>query len=199
MPTPVATSTIVAQAFRLMELSPVSSFGDDSEQAAAAAEQYPVALDICLEACDWSFASTLADLPALAALPDGVAADARLPHTFRLPGDCVTLREMVDPSAHWRRDDDLIRADRGQTLTIRYTRRIVNENAASASFRTAVAYQLASLLAPRWVGKASLQQGLADGAQLYLKRAMSDDRQAASSERYDGRPEQPDWLSEAMS
>ena len=199
MSQPIATSTIVAQAFRLMEMSPVSSFGDDSEEAAAAAEQYPVVLDILLEGNDWGFASTLAHLPHVAILPDDVAADAELPWLYRLPGDCVKIREMVDKSVRWRIDEGYLRADQPGPLTIRYTRRIVNEPAAPATFRTAVAYQLAALLSPRWPGKASLADRLEQGAEKYRGKALADDRYGASAVRYDGGPDQPDWVAEARS
>lgn len=199
MPTPIATSTIVAQAFRLMEMSPISSFGDDSEQARAAAEQYPVALDILLEGNDWAFASVLAHLPPVPTLPDGVAADALLPGLYKLPGDCVKIREMTDKTVRWRLDEGYLRADQTGALTIRYTRRIVAEAAAPATFRTAVAYQLAALLSPRWPGKASLADRLEQGTQVYRGKALADDRYGASAVRYDGGPDQPDWVAEARS
>lgn len=198
MPVPVATSTIVSQAFRLMKLSPISSFGDDSEQASAAAEQYAVALDILLEGCDWSFASTYADLSPVSVLPSGITADPRLPYVYRLPGDCVVLREVVDNSVRWRRDDDLLRADLAPPLSIRYTRRIDDENRTSANFRTAVAYQLAALLAPRWIETAAHADRLDAGIEKFRARAMAVDRFGASAERYDGGPDQPDWVAEAL-
>lgn len=198
-PTPIAVSTIAAQAFRLMELSPISSFADDSDQARAAAEQYPVALDMCLEACDWSFASRLASLPE-ATLDTSEAADADLPYSYRLPGDCVVLREVGALTGRevWRIDDRLLRADVPAPLRIRYTFRVVNEAILPGTFKVAVAHHLAALLAPLWTGSAGKVGRIEEAGVGYLRQAMRNDRQSASSARYDGRPEQPDWVSEAL-
>lgn len=197
MPTPAANSAIVAQAFRLMELAPVSSLADDSEKAFAAAEQYPVALDMCLEACDWSFASVEVALPALAALPADNAANPGLPHSFAMPGLCVALREVGDETTRWRRDRDLLRADCPAPLRVRYTARIENEARLPATFRTAVAWRLAALLAPQWVSVAEKVAALERGADTTLRAAMKQDAQQAGLMRYDGRPDQPDWVAEA--
>lgn len=198
MPSPIATSTIASQAFRFMELSPISSFADDSAQARAAAEQYDVALGMCLEACDWSFASVRADLPELAALPGGAAADADFPFSYALPGDCVVLREVVDPLARWRRDRDLLRADTSGPLTVRYTGQTPNEAGLPATFRTAVSYQLAALLAPLWMGTASKLATLEQSAAGMLRQAMRMDARQASPARYDGRPMEGDWVTEVL-
>lgn len=198
MPSPAATSTIVAQAFRLMELSPISSFADDTDQARAAAEQYQVAIDLCLEACDWSFASVLEDLPELAALPNGNASDPNLPFSYKLPGGCLAIRELGDAGTRWRRDRDLIRADQSGPLMIRYTATIATESLLPATFRAAVAWRLAALLAPLWNGTAARQQQLEGGADQSLRAAMRQDARQSGSERYDGQPEQPNWVEFAL-
>jgi len=197
MTVPIATSTIAAQAFRLMELSPISSFADDSAQAQAAAEQYPIALTMCLEAADWSFASVLAKLPE-ASLPSGAAIDDDLTFAYQLPGDCVVLREVVDPTVRWRRDRDLLRADAAGPLAIRYTGQTSNEAALPATFQTAVAFQLAALLAPIWTGTQSKVSRLEQAGSVALRQAMRIDARQASAARYDGRPMQGDWATEAV-
>lgn len=198
MPDPIATSTIVPQAFRLMEKSPISSFADDSEEAEAAAEQYPEAMDICLEACDWSFASVLAALPEATNLPETVAADADLPYSYRLPAECVTVQEVDRPGKSWRRDRDLLRAASPGPLRIRYTGRITDEGKLPATFKTAVAYQLAALLAPRWLSTRTKVSDLQSYASQYLKQAMARDRNQASAARYDGLPDDGDWVTEVV-
>lgn len=197
MPAPIATSTIVAQAFRFMEMAPISSFGDDSEQAQSAADQYPVALDECLEACDWAFASRYVELSALTALPAGEVQDPVLPYVYVVPGDCIKIREMADKTVRWRRDGTLIRADQAAPLALRYTFRVQNESLLPSLFRTAVAARLAFLLAGRWVGNTQLQARLEGLAEARLKSAMKATSDDASLHRYDGRPDQPDWASEA--
>lgn len=199
MSSPIAASNIAAQAFRAMELSPISAFDDDSQQAADASEQYTIALRSCLETCDWSFASKLTTL-ALATPPaTGFVADADLPGLYKLPGDCVLIREVRPRETRWRLDEDFLRADTDQPLTIRYTRLIETEAQLPASFQTAVAYRLAVLMAPRWVGSRSKRQDLRDEAQDVLKEAERNDARSASSERYDdGEPYRSfDWATEA--
>lgn len=193
MPAPIATSTIASQAFRLMELRPISSFADDSDQARAAAEQYPIALKMCLEACDWEFASVSVDLPE-AVLPAGNAPLSNMPFCYQKPADCVTLQEAGDKWTKWRLDRDLLRADYPGPMPIRYTGLITDETLLPATFQTAVAYRLAALLAPTWNGTASKGATLESGAGTALKSAMKNGARQASSERYDGRPDQPDWV-----
>lgn len=197
MPVPVATSTIVSQAFRLMELRPISSFADDSDQARAAAEQYPIALAMCLEACDWEFASVSVELPE-AALPTGNAPEAKFPYCYQKPSDSVVLQEVGDRWTHWRVDRDLLRADQSGPLWVRYTGIIANEARMPATFQTAVAFRLAALLAPTWNGTAAKAATLETGAQNALKIAMKNGARQASSERYDGRADQPDWVEHAL-
>ncbi|WP_010140406.1 hypothetical protein [Oceanicola sp. S124] len=196
MTTPIATSTIAQQAFRFMELSPLSSFADDSPQAQAASEQYPEALRICLEEEDWSFARRLVSLPPIGVLPAGLAADPTLPVVYRLPGDLVRLNWVAD-EVSWRRDEDLLRTDTTGQLLIRYTRLIDNEKALPALFRTAVSYQLAILLAPLYVGSRTKRADLAAEGLAALERAVTHDNRSASARRWDGQPASGDWATGA--
>lgn len=196
MPLPIAASTIAAQAFRFLELSPISSFADDTPQARDASEQYPLALASCLSACDWSFASVLASLAQVIPGPT-VAPDATLPYLYALPGDVVTLREVGDFNTRWRRDREGLRADQAAPLVIRYTGSIENEAALPATFQTAVALALAVLLAPRWLETQSKAEALKADAARLLKQAMREDARMASEARYDGTPDQGDWVAEA--
>lgn len=197
MPEPIATSTIAAQAFRLMELGPISSFADDTPQAQDAAQQYPVARKLCLETCDWSFASRIADLPE-AIRPETTPISAAFPFLYRLPADCLRVREMINPCVDWRLDGDFLRADRSGPLPIRYTRDLETETRFPAIFAEAVSWRLAAMLAPRWVGAANKISLLEQGAERALKQAMRTDARQASAARYDGRPDSGDWVSEVL-
>jgi hypothetical protein len=196
MPSIAATSTIVAQAWRFMELSPISSFGDDTEQAQSAAEQYPIALRECLARADWSFASTLANLPA-ATRPQTVADDPELPYFFQAPGNLVRLIEVGTATTRWRLDRDGLRASDPAPLRIRYTEEITNEAILPATFQTAVAYRLAMLLGPRWLGTVSKLQGLDRAFELQIGRAKKEDARSASAERYDDIADAGDWSQHA--
>ena len=184
MTTPIATSTIAAQAWRFMELSPISSFDDDTEQARSAAEQYPNALRECLARADWSFASAVANLPE-AVRPPTVAEDPDLPYFFSPPGDCVRLLEVGAPGTLWRRDRDGLRATAPGPLRVRYTALITNEAILPAAFQAAVALRLATLLGPKWLGTQSKLRELERRFETELAQARKQDSRSASGARYD--------------
>lgn len=198
-PTPVAASTIAAQAFRLMELSPISSFADDSPQARAAAEQYVPALRRCLEAADWSFARILVRLPP-AQLGAADAADPDLPEVYRLPSDLVALRIVLPETARWRRDADFLRSDQPGGLTLRYTRLIEDEGALPPAFADMVSLALAARLAPEWVGSRTKRETLKQDWRAALEQALAADRSGASPVRMDGQDVSAgaDWATEAI-
>jgi hypothetical protein len=196
MTLPYATSTIVAQAFGMVELSPPSSFADDTPQAADATAYYPQALDICLELVDWGFASRMVALSETA-LPEGAIADPDLPYVFRLPGDCIALREVKLRGAKYRLDETILRCDQPAPLPIRYTRRLSNEAALPATFRTLVALQLAVYLAPRWLGVEAKRQALQDNLTNARATAARVDARTASPEAY-GESGATDWVAEAL-
>lgn len=184
MPQPIATATIAAQAFRAMEMAPFSSFGDDTPIAQDVATQYPVALRMCLEASDWSFASRIAWLPAM--IQPLASLDADLPYTYALPGDCVRMLHPVDQWVRWRIDGMTIRADERPPLAVRYTALPQNEAQLPAWFQMAVAYRLAALLSSLWVGSDTKTQALENRAEIALKTAARNDARSASPTRYDG-------------
>lgn len=200
----LATSDIVSLAFLAMEKTPPASFGDDSEEAALTAQLYPTARDRCLEKGDWSFASVYAELPPMD-LPDGATADPALPETHALPGDCLRLREVGDKHTRWRLDKigatPALRTDWGtdSALPIRYTARIDNETFLPASFRQAVALQLAIYLAPKFLGTQGKIETLKRDLAEAMDEAQREDSRTASDARYDGLDPQysEDWVTEA--
>ncbi|MBW4972081.1 hypothetical protein KZZ08_00530 [Roseovarius mucosus] len=197
MLSPIAASTIVNQAFRFIELSPVSSFSDESEEATVALEQYPEALKMALESYDWSFARTLRILPPLVLEAPDVA-DPDLPHAYKLPADCVALRHIYEGDTFaWRVDAGMIRADRADALTIRYTRATERETDLPSLFRTLVSYQLAVLMSPRFVGSRTKQADLVSNLKDAFTAATRADNHTASQARTDGRSDQGDWSHEA--
>lgn len=194
----IATSGIVAQAFRLMEMQPISSFGDTSEQAIAAAAEYLPALDSCLEEADWSFARQPTELPSVVE----VSGDADLPYVYARPSDLLVIRHVEPKCTVWRLDADRLRADQPAPLWLRYTARVTDESKLGAAFRIAVAYRLASLLAPRWTKSANRSETLREAADGYIEKALVADRGSASGRRWDGREDYwgagGDWATEAV-
>lgn len=196
VPSPIATSGIAAEAFELCELSPISSFADDTAQARDAAFYYPFALRLCLEQGDWSFASALVALPETE-LTAGLAVDEDLPYVYRLPGDCAMLREVRPKTVGYRLDETLLRASASGPLTVRYTRLISNEARMPEAFRHAVALQLAVRLAPRWLGHQNKRDVLEGRAASVLKVAARPDARTASPDDYD-EYSSADWVAEAL-
>lgn len=194
MSDPIAASTIAAQAFRVMEMRPISSFADDSPQAADAAEQYPLALKRCLESYDWDFARKLADLPLS---DDEAVADPDLPYIYRLPEDCVALRLIYGEGVKHRSDSEFLYADQSAPLKIRYTARITDEARLPSGFSTAVSFELAVRLSPRWVSTRTKRADLESQRNDALIQARRRENRTASDFRLDGRDVVCDWATEA--
>jgi hypothetical protein len=179
MPSIPAASTIPAQAFRFLELDPISSFADGAPEAAAAAEVYPESLRMVLEVAEWSFATRLAQLAEADLLDDDVA-DDDLPHVFVLPDDCVAVREVLGLDVAWRLDQTYLRCDTGGPLKIRYTALIQNEARMPATVRTAVALQMAVLLAPRYMQTRTKRADLVEQLREAMGMALRQDARNAS-------------------
>lgn len=189
-----AVYDIARQACIFMEVTPISSLDDDSEVAQALSSQYGAARDACLETADWSFASRMVQLSELdaATMPNYVA-DPDLPFAYGIPADCLRIQEVYD-CARWRIDADGLRADIAAPLRLRYTARIENETRFPAEFRMAIAYRLAHLLAPRFSNSQGKVNDLAANADATLRRAARNHARDASPVRYDGQPDQGDWV-----
>jgi hypothetical protein len=181
-PVDLATSAIIGQALRFMRLPPVARFDPQAEVLAALTEAYAEAMDDCLQAADWSFASVLANLPG-SALPAGDIADDPMPYAYQPPGDMICLRAVLPSCTRWRLDKGLLRADRAAPLTIRYTARVTIEAALPATFRLAVSLHIASRLGARWAGAAIAADDIAGQALQTLKQAMRDDARSAAPQR----------------
>lgn len=197
----IATSTIVAQAFRHMELSPAWSLDETSEEAVAAKAAYPDALQMMLELADWSFAMRFVALPEIAELPEGnLAPDETLPYLYKLPDDCLVVRQVGYPDClglHWRIELDLMRANQSGPLPLRYTAKIQNETQLPALFREAVALQLAVLLMRQWVPQHTKHRDLRLALQEQVMQALHADARSASAERYDPIGNSADWVADA--
>ena len=193
-----STSSIVAQAFTYLQMGRPTSFDDDDAQAIDANRAYPEAIRICLEACDWSFASAVVHPPLMSELPPGMIADDDLPFAFTVPGDCITLQEVGDAFTQWRLDRKVLRADQDAPLRLRYTQMLDSEQFMPATFRDAVALRMACLLAARWLTTESKIQDLEARADQTLKEAMRRDGRTASAARADDLSAASDWVSEAL-
>lgn len=191
LPIDVTTSGIATQAFRFCRLPPPAAYPDQSEQRQAAAQALPDALEACLGAADWSFASTLVHLPQ-SVLPAGVIDDGRLPVVYRLPGNLLVLREVKPAGTVWRIDRDVLRANGTAPLTIRYTARMTREDRMPATFHLAVSLHMAVLIGARFSGDDLRANNIADHARLTLKDAMRQNARTAAAASWRQDDEQMD-------
>lgn len=193
----IATSNIVQQAFRAMGIGTLSSLGDTDPRVLAAKELYDTAIEMMLEALDWSFASTVSQISQKAEGAD-IVADDRYPYAFTLPEALLVLREVTDADVSYRLDADrLLRADTTGPLTIRYTAKVTNEARLPATFQTAVAYQLAALMAPEHVKTARQIEQIDQAVTRAFDRAARTDGRTASPKAYNQSFGGGDWLAEA--
>lgn len=179
MTNPIAASSIPAQAFRFLELAPLSSFADGTPEAAAAAEVYPEALRMVLEVADWSFASRVSVLTE-ATLLAGDQPDPDLPYVYLRPADCVALRRIHGLNVEWRLDQTYLRCTEAQTVKVRYTTFVQNEALLPATFRTAVAAQMAFLLAGIYLSTRTKQADLSNKLRELIQMALRQDARNAS-------------------
>ncbi|SFI60838.1 hypothetical protein [Albimonas pacifica] len=185
----IAASRIAQQAFRYCEMSALSSFGDDSPEARAAAEQYPLVRDAGLRRADWSFASELLELSEAT----GMIADDDLPYAYQLPPRVLAVREVLPELTAWRIDGRLMRTDEPTLQRFRATVQITNENLLPAEFADYLAYLLASRLSPVFASSANRATSLEQRAEAAFVLALRADRGQASAQRWDGLTGEGDW------
>lgn len=195
---PIATSGIAAQAMEYLELRPVSSTADDSDDARALKRALPVARRMCLEAGDFTVASRMAQVF------EEAGSDADLHPDFQygygLPSDLVVLRDVFSddqPISYTRQGKHLLTECAGRVV-IRYTRDEENELILPPFLQQAVALQTAILMADLRSTSASKKEMLARRLQDAMRQARRADRAGASPDRYDEWAGQGDWVTEAI-
>lgn len=194
----IAIDYVLRQAFMFMEVTAPASFSDDSPKANDASDAYDAALDSALELYDWSFARRVASLAKYNPKPPDIA-DPDLPYTVQLPDDCLALRKVyVTSCVRWRQDQRMIRLDNEPPVTVRYTFRNTREKYLPRAFQTAIAGQLALLLAPKYVTTRAKQERLQTAVADAISAAKTNDAHTASTTRIDGRPNSGDWATEAI-
>ena len=198
MPTPVANSGIVARAFELLELRPISSVADDDDLARAAGATLIEARQLVLSLDDW--AAVIARAPLMAQAGGGAALTA-LDALYPMPSDCLVPREVTTADGWrvtWQQEGRSIRADAASDLVLRYTADTDREADLPAYLRQVVALQMAVLMCDRQVTSTAKKQALIQQLDLARAEARRADARTASSRRYDGRDEPGDWVAEAV-
>lgn len=197
MPVAPEIANIANMACLALKVAAPSSIEDDSDLAQDLRLNFPDARDRCLEAADWSFATSYRSLALLTEFPTEYLADPDLPYTYAFPSGARKILQVGDGLCKWRRDADGIRAELPPPLAVRVTVTSPQETLWPAEFRNAVAMTLAAMLAPKWMSAASDIDALERRAERSMKQAMRNHGPDASLMRYDGQPDEGDWLSEA--
>lgn len=168
----------------------IADIAEDTPEARECSRYYQQCLDLLLERHDWSFATRVAALAALAVSPSTEWA-----YAFALPSDYATPRRLV-PSAYygrpiWTWPDDYRTAlswrqpyaiEGGTFFTdtpdavLEYGTSDPAEAAMSALFLDALSYHLAARLAVPLRDDRKLKGELLQQAEIATQRAVADDR-----------------------
>lgn len=140
---------------------------------------YEVARDTVLEAHDWSFANGYKDL----AVSFENSPDPNFNYSFAYPNDCISPRAAIDHNdnkekiAHPAIDSygNKIILTNCNPCTLRYTRRVTNENLFTAPFVNALAFYLAYQSAQVIVGSANKKNTCLQDYQIAIRNAIVTD------------------------
>ncbi|MEM6577959.1 MAG: hypothetical protein AAF678_05660 [Pseudomonadota bacterium] len=137
---------LVNLAFSMIEHDArLTSLDDDGSDADRARQAWPVAFGECLEALDWAFARRIGITSPIS----GVPTNPDKPFASALPGDCVRVRRVTNPtSVSWRVYGREIHADCDGQLTITFTVSPPSTAGFSGGFQAAMVPLLAYYLAP---------------------------------------------------
>lgn len=162
---------IVNLAMATIGRSTLTSVADETSDAAQVRAFLPQAVGMCAEVEDWTFLRRTADL-AVSTRANPVAA-----YTYELPLDLATLtRVHVESQTAYRREGNLILTD-SPTCRIEYTRLPQEPLKLPITFRTAISYYLAYLLAFPLTGDSSLQSSCYQLFTTMILQAKINDRQ----------------------
>lgn len=119
---------------------------DESEEAELCRVNFEISRRYCLEEADWTFASDMVVLSALADTPA-----FKYSRAFQLPSDCLVVRSVslssnMSNTLPYLKQNTQLYAN-AENLYIRYTCDEKNINVFSANAIFALAYKLASLMA----------------------------------------------------
>ena len=193
---PVATSGIAAQAMEYLELRPLSSTADGSDDARAMARALPLARRMCLTTGDFAIASRTAKLSQ--ATPDP-SYDPKFDAAYTLPSDLLVIRDVfLDGIADdYRQQGQQLLTHSGSEVVCRYSFDETRENVLPPHLQQAIALQTALLMTDLRSTSTSKKEALARQLDDAMMKARRDDRGSASPDRYDEWPDQTDWASEA--
>lgn len=183
--------------------SEVQSESDNSANANACRRFYPQALGRVLEDFPWPFAKTIATLGLVETDPT-----PEWGFSYRYPSDCVTARRIVSATDSLRNPGpaQIIPYQIGRDTTgpliycdledasLEYTSNGVDVTQFSASFTDAVAYRLASIIAPRVTG-GDPSNLAAKAYQLYLAACSAAQANALNETQPDQAPA-AEWISD---
>lgn len=135
----------------------ITSLTDDTKAARACSVAYPPLRDAELRRYPWSFALARVTLSPLVAEPE-----FQFGYQFQLPADFIRLHPDPEYRAEtdWRIEGRRLLTNDGDTVRLRYIRRVEDPNEMDVLFREALSTRIAYKLCEELTGSRSLYEAL---------------------------------------
>lgn len=120
----------------------INSLEDNTAQAQACKELYPLMRDELMSLHEWNFALARADIsPELQATPA-----FQYDFAYQLPADCLRVVELYGTEAKWAREGNEFLTNQEEEIFIRYIKKVTTTGAFSQVFVNSLAVRLAGEL-----------------------------------------------------
>ncbi|MCK5608530.1 hypothetical protein KAR91_42000 [Candidatus Pacearchaeota archaeon] len=120
----------------------INSLEDNTSQAQACKELYPLMRDELMSLHEWNFALARADISSeLKATPA-----FQYDFAYQLPGDCLRVIELYGTGAKWAREGNEFLTNQEEAIFIRYVKKVTTTGDFSQVFVNALAVRLAGEL-----------------------------------------------------
>jgi hypothetical protein len=172
---------ITNAALRKLGQAPITDFTENSKAARLANERFEDVRDELLYRHPWNFAEKRASLAASVTPPAWGYTNA-----FPLPIDYIRMRVVNGEDEHtakWKVEDGSIVTDLPAPLEVLYTYQVTDANRMSASFREALASQLAADWAEDLTGDDNVVLDKGGKARIAIAQARSNDGQEGTPDQ----------------
>lgn len=178
---------ICNRALQKLGASRITALTDDTANARACNVAYEPVRDAELRRHPWSFALARTTLAALAAAPD-----FGFSYQFQLPADFLRLHPDYEYRAEtdWQIEGRRLLTNDGDTIYLRYVRRVTDPNQFDALFIEALAAKLAFEICEELTGS----QGRADRLVNEYQRTIRDARKVNAIEKVSAEIPEDTWL-----
>lgn len=163
----------------------ITSLTQDSRNARSCNALYESLRDAELRAHPWSFAVTRTTLA-----PDATAPEFDYDYAFSVPSDCLRVLKSNDPYLDWQFESNKILTNEGDTIYVRYIKRVEDPNAFDSLFIEALASRLAMELCEELTQSNQKAQLIRDD----YKNTIREARRNNAIERLSDEPPEDTWV-----